>query len=194
MRQLRFKLVRQWRAGSKNWVWYKTKVAGFGTVALPNRQADSGAGGSGAAAAEWPGPVRYGASAHNAHEFNEEFNDNSFKYSINSQKFSRYSSQYSSDMIYNMISFLRSGQNPWYLAWFHEKLWVLVYQEVSRQRIHIRIHIWIDGKLWIHIWINEKSMISEVPRSVPSKNSYIWIHRYIHIHTFIYEFIYEYSF
>ena len=30
----------------------KTKVAGIGTVALPNRQADSEAGGSGAAVAE----------------------------------------------------------------------------------------------------------------------------------------------
>ena len=42
-------------------------------LALPDRPADSEAGGSGAAAAEWPGPVRYGVSAHRAHEFNEEF-------------------------------------------------------------------------------------------------------------------------
>ena len=39
-------------------------------------------------------------------------------------------------------------------------------------------------------------MISGVPRSVLSKNSYKWIHRYIYTHTceFIYEFIYEYIF
>ena len=59
------------RAGSKTWVCGKTKVAGIGTVALPNRPAGSlsEAGGSGAAVAEWPGPVRYGASAHRANEF-----------------------------------------------------------------------------------------------------------------------------
>ena len=48
-------------------------MAGIGTasVAVPNRQADSEAGGSGAAAAEWPGPVRYGVLAHSTHEINE---------------------------------------------------------------------------------------------------------------------------
>ena len=52
----------------------KTKVAGIGTIALPNRPADSEAGGSGVAAAEWPGPVRFCASAYhsNLNEFNEE--------------------------------------------------------------------------------------------------------------------------
>ena len=59
------------RAGSKNWVCDKITVACIGTAALPKRQADSEAGGSGAAAAEWPDPVRYGALAHHAHEFNE---------------------------------------------------------------------------------------------------------------------------
>ena len=34
----------------------QTKVAGIGTVALPNRPADSEAGGCGSAAAGWAGP------------------------------------------------------------------------------------------------------------------------------------------
>ena len=34
-------------------------MAGIDHVALPNRQADSGADGSGAAAAGWAGPVRH---------------------------------------------------------------------------------------------------------------------------------------
>ena len=46
-------------------------MAGIGSVALPNRSADSEAGGSGTAAAEWPGPSD---SAHlNTHEFNDKF-------------------------------------------------------------------------------------------------------------------------
>ena len=48
----------------------KTGVAGIGTVALPNRPADSGANGSGAAGAGWAGTVRHCASAHSANEFN----------------------------------------------------------------------------------------------------------------------------
>ena len=39
-------------------------MAGIGTVALPNRPADTEADGSGGASAEWPGPVRYCTSAH----------------------------------------------------------------------------------------------------------------------------------
>ena len=50
-------------------------MADIGTLPLLNRPAESEAGGSGAAAAEWPGPVslRYCVSAHSTHEFNEEF-------------------------------------------------------------------------------------------------------------------------
>ena len=53
----------------------KTKVAGNGTVALPNRPVDSEAGGSGAAAAERPGqgPIRHGAFEQRANEFREQF-------------------------------------------------------------------------------------------------------------------------
>ena len=106
------------RTGSKSWVYDKTKVAGIGTVALPNRPADSEAGGSGAAAAEWPAPVTYGASAHSAHEFSEVFIQSSIYFS----QYSSHCSQYSSDMISNMISPVKRGQIPCYLAWFHEKL------------------------------------------------------------------------
>ena len=48
----------------------KTEVAGIGTVALPNRPADSEADGFEAAGAGWAGTVRHGASAHSADEFN----------------------------------------------------------------------------------------------------------------------------
>ena len=51
----------------------ETNVAGIGTVALLNRQADSAAGGFGAAAAEWAGPVNYCVAEHRAHELKEEF-------------------------------------------------------------------------------------------------------------------------
>ena len=43
---------------SKNWVCDKTKVAGIGTIALPNRPAESKTGGSGAAVAGWDGPAQ----------------------------------------------------------------------------------------------------------------------------------------
>ena len=82
-------------------------MVGIGAVAsgslLLNRQANSEAGVSGAAAAEWPGPVRYGASAHSALEFNEEFMQIFYHFTY----FSRYFHDivgYSSDMISYMIS------------------------------------------------------------------------------------------
>ena len=69
-------------------------MVGIGAVAsgslLPNRQANSEAGVSGAAAAEWPGPVRYGASAHRAHEFNEEFMQVFYHFTYFSRYFLRY--------------------------------------------------------------------------------------------------------
>ena len=156
------------RAGSKNWVCERTKVAGICTKSLPNRPADSEADGSGAAAAEWPGPVRYGASAHRLMNSMK----NSYKSYINSLYFSRYFPRYSSDLISNMISPMKRGQNPWYLARFHEKPWILVYQEVSEssQRIHIRIHIWIHEKnMWFRVY---QELLGTERNSVPSsKNS-----------------------
>ena len=122
----------------------------------------------------------------------------SYKSSINSLYFSRYSSRYFSDMISNMISPMKRGnqaRNSRYLAWFHEKLWILVYQEVSWQRIHIRNHIWIHRKSWMYIWIHEKTFDFGCTKKW-SKNSYIWIHIWIHIHRceFIYEIIYEHDY
>ena len=78
----------------------ETNVAGIGTVALLNRQADSAAGGFGAAAAEWAGPVKYCVAS------TEPMNSkkNSVQSFMTSMYFSRYSSQYSSEMISNMIS------------------------------------------------------------------------------------------
>ena len=90
----------------------RSKGAGIGIVDLPNRPADSEADGSGAAAAEWPGPVRYGALAHCLMNSMK----NLYKSSIGSLYFSRYFSRHSSDMISNMISPMKRGRYPWYLT------------------------------------------------------------------------------
>ena len=111
---------------------------------------------------------------------------NSPKIPINSLYFLRYSSRYSSDMISNMISSMKKGENPWYLAWIHEKWWILVYQEVSCQRIHIRVHnLWGDTSRYTmnHMfWIHEKNIWFRVYREVSRQR--------ILTTEFRYEFIY----
>ena len=106
---------------SQSWVCDKTKVAGIGTVVLQNRLADSEAGGSGAGLSD---------TAH-TYEFNEEF-------FLKSTIFFMILIISSTDMISNMISPMKR-QKVMISGMVSRKLWILKYQEVSCQRIHIRI-------------------------------------------------------
>ena len=177
------------RAGSQSWVCDKTKVAGsIGNIVVQSRQADSEAGGFGAAEAGWSGPFRYWCPS----TVPMNSMKNSFKSSRKSLYSPGYFSLYSSWMNSNMISPMQKGQNSWYLAWFHENFWNLVYQEVSCRKIHIRIHILIHGNSWIHIqnsymnsctWIHEKTYDFWCTKKCPVKKlySHMWIHVWIQI-------------
>ena len=116
------------RAGSQSWVCDKTKVAGsIGNIVVQSRQADSEAGGFEAAEAGWSGPFRNWCPS----TVPMNSMKNSFKSSRKSLYSPGYFSLYSSWMNSNMIFPMQKGQNSWYLAWFHEIFWNLVYQEVS---------------------------------------------------------------
>ena len=89
-------------------------------------------------------------------------------------------------MILDMISAMKRGQNPWYLAEFHEKLWILVYQEVSWQKIHTWIHMYMNS---FNHFIYEFIQVFEFTYMNSYMNSYMIFHKWIHMcHEFIYEF------
>ena len=90
-------------------------LRGIGTAVLPNRSADNEAGGSGAAAHGWdPSDMarpRAGLQVCISYKNSQCNVQTSPKNPINSLYSSRYYSRYSSDMIFNMISSMKNGQN-----------------------------------------------------------------------------------
>ena len=91
-------------------------------------------------------------------------------------------------MISKIISPIKRGQNARYLAWFHVKLWILVYQEVSWKRIHIRYEF-MEYNEFIYPFIGCTKKVSFQRILI-----YEFINEFLHTCEFIHELIWKHFF
>ena len=126
-------------AGSQTWVCDKTKMAGNGIVALPNRPAESVLTVKQASRRsreqQWKDELAPSDTARRRARAQRRWIQLRIRFKISMKRicFSRYFSRYFSCMNSNMISLIKS-HNSSYLAWIHWKLWILVHEEKSWQR------------------------------------------------------------